>query len=255
MAAFNDESHRSPAVWAHLESSLDVYQQEHEELFADPETDDDVRLHEAMNALRAHAFDLLTTGRLPPDLGERLSSFQPGASLEGKVLELFLYDLVQHRIEFDVAWDVVARLRNVDRRVQIATLAFVLLLRSDASETAIKYFRKAAALFLAGYDAEVAVMCGAVLEAALATRIGDSLKAARIKPAFPRTGDYSIKQRMDHEAKNPFLSDDHRKMFWEVITWRNDAVHVQPDLAPLPEKPVLFTANLLSVILPRAVPS
>lgn len=251
--AESDES-EEPEVWARLESSLDVYQDEHESLFRNPESTEEVRLHEAMIELRRHAFDVLTTGRLPNDLADRLASYEPGSAVESKVLNLLGYNLVQHRIEFDIAWEVVARLRDVNKRVRVGTLAFALLLHSDPSETAVKYFRKAAALFLAGYDAEVAVMCGAVLEAAISARLDDALRAAAIRPAYRRTGDYSIAQRMHYEIDHPFLNVDQREMFWKVLNWRNDAVHVQPDLTPSPDQPLVFTANLLGVILPRSIP-
>jgi len=182
------------------------------------------------------------------------SRSQPGSSTERKVLELLQYNLVQHRIEFDVAWDAVGRLRAVNRRVRVATVAFALLLRSDPSETAIKYFRKACSLFLAGYQSEVAVMCGAVLEAALGMRVDDAMKKAGVRPQFQRTSDYATKQRIGFEATNQFFTSEQREMFWEVVRWRNDAAHVQPDLAPPPEQPLVFTASLLPLILPRAVP-
>ncbi len=250
----NEPSDIAPKVWAHLESSLSVYQEEHEGLFSSPEGAEDLTLRDAMNEISAHALEVLTSGKLPRDLEEKLSAFQPGASVEGKTYELLQYNLVQHRIEFDVAWDVVSRLRRLEGRIGTATICFTILLHAHASDTATKYFRKAARLFLAGYESEVAVMCGAVLEAAIASRLDDSLRAAGIRPAHARTGDYSLTQRMIFEEAHPFLDDESRKMFWSVVNWRNDAVHVQPDVAPEPERPLMYTAILLAQILPREVP-
>ena len=56
---------------------------------------------------------------------------------------------------------------------------------------------------------------------------------------------------MQYEESHSFLSEDQRKQFWEVINWRNDAVHVQPDIAPEPAVAFIKTASLLSAILPR----
>ena len=250
-----EEGALSPEVWAHLEASLDTYQREHESHFQGPEGPEEAKLHEAMGELRKRALDLLTTGRLPPDLEDRISAYQPGAHVENKILDLLQYNVVQHRIEFDVAWEVIGRLRSLGQRVAGATFALALLLRSDPSETAVKYFRKAATLFLAGYDSEVAVMCGAVLEAAIRTRIPDAVLQARgIRPAHRRTGDYSLKQRMEYETMDPFLDAEQRDRFWNVINWRNDAVHVQPDLSPDPALPLLHTSKLLGAILPRSLP-
>jgi hypothetical protein len=131
-----------PEVWAQLEASLDTYQREHERAFLPPSSPDEVELHQAMQLLQRHAFALLTTGQAPGTLEQELASFQPGATVSNKVLDLLRYNVVQHRLEFDVAWEVVGRLKKVSSRLQIGILAYALLLRSEPSETAIKFFRK-----------------------------------------------------------------------------------------------------------------
>lgn len=254
MSTDDSEADLTPEMWAILESTVEEHRRQHEERFAPAESRDDAVLHAAMDEVEAHALEIITTGKLPHGLEDRLTEFDLGAAPEEKVARLFGINLVQHRLEFDVAWEVVSRLRDVERRIGQLTAAFALLLRAEPSETAIKYFRKAAVLFLAGYESEVAVMCGAVLETALATRFDDALRSSGVRPAFPRTGDYSIAQRMKYEGQFPVLSESERNAFWQVIAWRNDAVHVQPDLAPPPVRPILFTALLLPLILPRQIP-
>lgn len=58
---------------------------------------------------------------------------------------------------------------------------------------------------------------------------------------------------MQIEEQRQLLSSDHRDGFWEVVNWRNDAVHVQPDIGPKPELALLMTAAILGAILPRIV--
>lgn len=240
-------------VASHLYWSLLDYYHEQEALFPDVSASDEMQLRDAMNEINDHSLDLVTTGRFPQDLEDRLSSYQPGASLENKLLDLLGHDRVRERIEFDVAFEVVGRLDKVEHRVLVATVAFALLLRADPSETAVKYFRTAARLYLAGYEAEVSIMCGAVLEAAIAVRIPDeTLNGARIRPR--NRGSYSIGQRMEYETQHSFLSDEQRKEFWRIVNWRNDAVHVQLDMGPTAGLPLLLTANLLGRILPRDIP-
>jgi len=55
---------------------------------------------------------------------------------------------------------------------------------------------------------------------------------------------------MQFEEEHPVFTDVQRRVFWKVINARNDAVHVQPDLAPEPRMPRLMTAGLLPAILP-----
>jgi hypothetical protein len=243
-----------PEVWAHLDDCLANYRDEHEDLLLQPESFEERSLHNAMDGLQDFALRLLRTGLVPPDLSDRLSNYQPGSPIENKILDLLQYDLVQHRIEFDLADEVVSRLKGLNKRVVLTIVALALLLRSQPSDTAIKYFQRATTLFLTGYDTEVSIMCGAVIEAALATRISDEhLRESGFKPSYRRTGVFSLGQRMQFEESHPFLNEALRNELWQVVNWRNDAVHVQPDLGPQPGLPLLFAGHLLGAILPRDV--
>ena len=96
-------------------------------------------------------------------------------------------------------------------------------------------------------------MCGAVLEAALATRLPDKLLAtAGWKPVYRHTGVFSFGQRIHYEERHPVLSAELRKQLRNIANWRNDAVHVQPDVGPDPALVLLMTAQLLGAILPAA---
>jgi hypothetical protein len=251
MTTPQNDSEAGPEVWPLLHIHLENYRDEHEELFATPSTSEDESLQRAQDQLRQSAYRILTSGEVPEDLAERLLDFEPASTVEDKVVELLGYDLVQHRIEFDVTEDVLLRLIGLDKRIQIAALGLVLLLRSDPSPTAVKYYERASFSYLAGHKAECVIMCGAVLESALATRFPDDrLVEAGMKPAIRRTRAFTLGQRMDFEGDHPIFDDKGRDAFWQVINARNDAVHVQPDLAD-PTKPLVYTAKLLSVMLPR----
>ena len=235
-----------------LDASLSTYQDEHEELLRTPTGPDEATLHQAMDDLQSQALGLLTTGQLPADIDQRLGRFLPGSEPEQKILDLLAYDFVHHRIEFDAARATVQKLAGLSKRIPILTVAFALLLRSTSSPTAVKYFQRAAMLFLAGYDSEVIVMCGALLETAMAARFPDEvLRRIGINPAYRRTGVFSLGQRMQYEEDHPVFAEKDRARFWQIVNWRNDAVHVQPDISPKPAEPLLFTAQLLGVILPR----
>jgi hypothetical protein len=72
----------------------------------------------------------------------------------------------------------------------------------------MKYLNRASLLYVAGYGAEVAVMCGAVLEAALEDRIPDeALGRVGWKPQFKRAGTYSVGQRLQYEAEHPIVAN------------------------------------------------
>jgi hypothetical protein len=245
-----------PEVWSLLDASLSTYQDEHEELLAAPTNPVEETLRRAMDELQSQALSLVTTGEIPDDLDTRLSEFQPGTQAEDKVLELLAYDFVHHRIEFDAAREAVQRLAGLSKRIPLLIVAFAMLLGSKPSPTAVKYFRRAATLFLAGYDSEVVVMCGALLEAAMAARFPDDvLRRSGLKPAYHRTGVFSLGQRMHYEEDHPVLAEKDRARFWQIVNWRNDAMHVQPDIGPKPAEPLLFTARLLGLILPKTGPS
>jgi hypothetical protein len=248
----NDES--KLFIAGRLADCLSDYRDEHDDTFAEPEGDDEQRLHQAINALDAFALRLVVTGVGVDALDRELESFMPGTNVTEKITSLLDYNLVRDRLQFAVARAVVDRLARLERRIRVATIAFALLRRANPSQTAVKYFERACHLFLAGYDGEVIVMCGAVVEAALKERIPDEdLRTAGIEPSFKRTGDYSIGQRMTFAKSNELLSQKERDLFWQIVNWRNNAVHVQPDIGPEPEHALLMTALLLGKLLPRII--
>lgn len=239
-------------VWSHLSASLAVYREEHEDTFAPPESEEEKSLHAAMDKLARHALGLITTGVIPKLAEDELADFMAGDAVAVKVRELLAYNYVQQALEFDVGEGVIDQLAHLPRRIQLAIVAFILLQQAQPSSTAIKYLERACYLFLAGYTTEVIVMCGAVLEAAAASRLPDDLlRDAGLKPAYKKTGVFSLGQRMSYEERHPLLDERHRELFWKVVNWRNDAVHVQPDMGPDPSEPLLTTALVLGVLLPR----
>ncbi len=166
---------KPPHVSSWLLSFLSVRRGEYDDQYAAAGSDEEIALNEALNALERRAAQLVTSGVIPEEFAETLQSFMPGDSLATKIRELLSYRIVHHRLEFDIAEDVCERLAGVDRRVQNVTILTFVLLGYQPSPTVLKYFQRATTLFLAGYDPEAIIMCGAVLEAALRARFGDEL--------------------------------------------------------------------------------
>lgn len=241
-----------PEIWSLLAGVLDSARAEHEQGFLPPSSDEETSTHNALDAIEDWVYGLVTTGQIPDGLEEALSGYQPGSPLEHKVRHLLAYNITHDRIEFEVGYDVCWRLRGLAQRVRVVAIAFIFLVQSDPSDTAIKYLRQASALYLAGYTSEVFVMCGALIEAAIASRVSDQALADEgRRPAYRHSGVYSLGQRMQYEEAKPFLTDELRKQVWQVVNWRNDSVHVQPDIGPDPGLAIITTANLLRAILPR----
>ncbi len=190
----------------------------------------------------------------PPALRKLLNDIPASApwdKAQHRLFNLIEYRYVHEHAESAVARAVVSRLDGVRERVRHAFLALLLLIESAPTDTALKYLKQVLDLYLAGYTVEVTVMCGAVLEASMRDRIPDlELKERRIRPAFKRTNDFSLAQRMKVEQELNILDDRFRSMFWEVVNARNDAVHVQPDIGPDPATTLLRTAGLLGEIHP-----
>lgn len=244
-----------PPLWARLDTYVEGLQDEYEEQFVDPDDDRGQRLVRAMDDIEHQALKLLTTGAVPSEIAAKLEDFNPGESASEKVLELLKYDFVRDRIQFAVARDGARRLADIDQRILIMLLGFLLLLRSDPSQTAIKYFERAARLYLAGFESEVTILCGAVVEAALSARVpNDVLHAAGLKPQFKKEDDFSIKQRETFALAEELITDHDCQKMRELRDWRNYALHIQPDIGPKPEQPLLRAAQLLGVLLPRVIP-
>jgi hypothetical protein len=55
------------------------------------------------------------------------------------------------------------------------------------------------------------------------------------------------------EEEKQLLTTGQRDTFWEIVNWRNDAVHVQPDIGPKPDLALIMTAVVLSALLPRVL--
>ena len=242
--------------WIHLESSLDVYGQEHEAWYRPPETPEEESRQEALSGLAKHALALLRTGEVPKPLEVLLEDYEPWRPLHQRIQDLIFYNYLLRRIEFDVAWEAVGRLQGSEKRVVISIVAMLDLRKATLSPTAGKYLTEVSELYMAGWRAPVFVMAGAVLEAAMRDRIPDEELRRRGKvPRYTNTRVYSIGQRMKVEAEMEVLSDEERARFWKVVNWRNDVVHVQPDIVPDPATVVLEVASLLARILPREDPA
>lgn len=239
-----------PRVASWLESFLSVRRKEYEEQFGDVEPEG-LELDQALYALERHAAELILTGVLPVGLAEKLEAFQPGDGTRDKLLELLQYQIVHHRLEFDVAEQCVGRLTGLDERVTTVAMLTMVLLGYTPSDTAVKYFRRATTLYLAGFETESVVMCGAVLEAALRARFPDEvLSAEGIKPAYRKAGDYSVSQRLKFEADHPVFDEGLRQRATDLVHWRNDSVHVQPDVTPSARNALINLALLLPALFP-----
>lgn len=240
-----------PDVSSWLLSFLSQRRGEYEAQYAFDDSEEERVLSGALKALERRASALITSGVIPSDVAENLHMFMPGDPVEAKVRRLLSHQIVNHRLEFDLAEDACARLSGVDERVQLATLLTMLLLGYKPSATVLKYFERATTLYLAGYETEAIIMCGAVLEAALRARFSDDLLTADgMRPSFKRTRDFSVGQRLEYEQRHPVLDESHRKRIRDVMSWRNDAVHVQPDLGPNAAQALAHLVLLLPKLLP-----
>lgn len=237
-----------PDIESWLTAFLSVRRNEYEKQYEGAVDDD---LTRAIDEIAKWTSDVVTTGVAPPQLNEALSRFKPGDPLDVKLRELLKYSVVLHRLEFDVAEEVCRRLKDVNERTVMVAVLATFLLGYSPSATAQKYFSRAVKLFLAGYDSECVIMCGAVLEAALIARYpNESLLAHGLKPVFKKQGEFSVGQRVRYEHDiEPCLNDEQRKYVGELIDWRNDAVHVQPDLVEDPFDALMNLAHVLPILL------
>lgn len=253
-ASESSDSAEAPGLSSWLLSFLSVRRYEYEGQYAESDAEDTTGLNLALAQLERSAAHLITTGVLPDALAPSLQAFMPGDSMRAKVRELLSYQIVHHRLEFDVAEDVCSRLDGVDARVRMVTMLTIVLLGYNPPPTVIKYFQRATTLFLAGYEPETIIMCGAVLEASMASRFTDELLlAAGFSPLF-KSGDFSVGQRLKYEQRNRVLSDAHRKLVGELISWRNDAVHVQLDMGPKALNALASLVLILPELLPGELP-
>ena len=254
MTTPNAEDERPPLdLGSYLWACVSTRREENEEDYLPPEGDTAVDLHRAFDGIEKYAENLVTRGTIPTELDDALAHFMPGDALPTKLAKLLNYNIVQERLQFDVAESVVPRLDDLPKRLTVTIMAFILLQRSRLVETATKYLERASTLFLAGYNIEVSIMCGAVLESAMSARFPDELlKSHHLRPVYARSGVFSLGQRMQFEEKTErVLRDDQRKTLWELVRARNDAIHVQPELASDPSRALLLTAWLLPAILPN----
>jgi hypothetical protein len=238
-----------PDIGNWLDGMISVRRDEYERQFAGVDETDSL-IH-AQDALRKHAAELVLTGVLPFEVQAQLEHFQPGDPVGLKIRELLLYSVIHHRLEFDIADDVVFRLTDLNSRIRLVSVLTAIVIGYMPSESAVKYFRRATSLYLAGYEAESVIMCGAVLEAALRARFpDDSLAAHGSKPRYSKSKDYSIGQRMRHEKENPIFTESQRAAAVQLVNWRNDAVHVQPDVTPSADRALMNLAVILPIIFP-----
>lgn len=247
----DDDSIVPPDVAQWLRFYLDDKRDEYESQFHDVSWSDDPVLS-AIKEISRHAELLITTGQLPGSLAESLADFLPGTANAEKLRDLLVRSVVQHRLELDVADTAVSRLDGVSARVLNATLISVLLFGHGGGPRATSYLRRAMDLYLAGYEPESVILCGAVLEAAFNARFPDDLLLARNwRPTFWKEGVFSMAQRMKYERSiEPCLTDAQRACADAVNIARNQTVHQTLDLAP---KALLVLAQLAAV-LPALLP-
>lgn len=241
-----------PDIASWLDAFIATRKYEYEQQF-ETQTDDENALMRVLDTFEQWAELLITRGEVPPQLAAALSEYMPGDSAATKVRALLAYQVVHHRLEFDIATTVADRLRGLDKRVMLTSLLTILLVDHSQSPIARKYFERATRLFLAGYGSETVIMSAAVLEAALTERFPDDLLAARYpkRPKYREAG-YSITQRLEYEEMyEPLFDVEERVRAKRLRNWRNDAVHVQPDIVPAPTDALM----VLAVLLPKIFPS
>lgn len=245
------EAIEPPDLHSWLLSFLDERKREYDRQF-DVETSGADSEAIAIGVFAARASELVTSGVVPEELASLLGEYMPDDSLITKLRSLLDYTVVRHKIEFDVAETVCENLNGLDSRVALVAIITKLLLGYVSSSTATKYFMRATRLYLAGYNAETTIMCGAVLEAALRSRFEDeTLRNAGEKPAYRQADDFSVSQRMRYEEKNPVFSKEEREQAVSILRARNDAVHVQPDVIPDPLQILVALAFVLRKLLPN----
>lgn len=238
-------------VYLCLAGKLDECDSEQRGMYGKPEGPEEEVLHRALDEVAGKVLDLFASGQIPEILTASLAEYKPWEHVQERVWGLLGYGYVLERAELEVAGDAISRLSDVRKRVRLSLLAFHLLRSAKPTPTAEKYLRQLSKLYLAGFTAEVFIMCGAVLEAAIAGRFPDQyLRSKNLIPQYKTTGVFSIAQRMKLEKREPVFSDSDRKRFWQVVNWRNDVAHVQPDIAPDPSVALVETAYLLGRIHP-----
>src|SRR5687768_6354813 len=89
-----------PDIRLWLTAYIAVRRGEYEEQYSPAASEEQAALYRALDTIEHRASELVTTGVLPPELGEALSSFMPGDAIETKVRELLSYAIVHHRLEF-----------------------------------------------------------------------------------------------------------------------------------------------------------
>lgn len=236
-----------------LSGKVDECDDELRAMYGKPEGKEQEELHQALRHTSANILALFESGQIPDKLAEDLTGYKPWERLGNRVGELLGYNYVLEQGQIAVAAEVVGRLDGVPGRIRASLLAFHLLQRSNPTATALKYLRQVSRLYLAGFRPEVFIMCGAALEAAIADRFPDSyLLSKGLRPKYAITGVFSIGQRMKIEVQEPVLTDSDRKRFWQVVNWRNDVAHVQPDIVPDASLVLVETAYLLGKIHPAS---
>jgi hypothetical protein len=243
-----EDSYVSP--WIHLLFELDKRLDEHENHYRDATDSDEEQLYRALAIASEYAYEMIQDGAIPMNLTSALEWYLPDETIERKLRTLMQYNYLHRRAEFELGKQVIGRLQDAEKRIQILALIFSVLRARSTSITAVNYLRQASQLYLAGYTAEVFIMCGATLEAALAEVIPDDLVQKTIgeKPKFRASGVYSVGQRMKAEKQlaSPIFADFERDQFWQVVNSRNDTVHVQLGLADEPEQMLLLVAYTLA---------
>lgn len=236
-------------VWAALETYLDDWQSQRRNEYLPPETEEEARLENAIRHFAGRALELVYNPSQVAEILDKDLIAEPWEDVEGAVFRLVGYQVVHEELEADAAFEVIGRLQGLRDRLRVALLALLLLQKADPSDTALKYLRQVIRLYLAGFEGEVAIMARAVLEAAIRDRIPNELLIdLDKKPQYKRTGDFSLRQRMDVASEVGVLPPEARDLCWDVINWGNDAVHVQYDAVPDPTQIVIRTAHLLGEI-------
>jgi hypothetical protein len=182
-----------------------------------------------------------------PELAHVLRRSHPDEDPIGSLRDLSSYNVSRDRCEIQLAWEATSLLGAAKTR----SMELLLFLSAfTLSPRAAAYLDRATQLYIWGFDPEVAVMCRAVLEAALEERIDES----ELLSLGQRRGKFGFQfyQYVEAAAQKGLISPENRKFADQIREAGNKAVHVSPGLEPEPFWLLASLTILLRDILPAS---
>jgi hypothetical protein len=174
-------------IMSYLWGAVDMYETDLSTFYEPAANDEDRETERRIDQFAGNVLQALYDPKTLRTLLTEIQESQPWNHRTDHLLELLRYEHVHRQAASAVARDVLSRFHGVQGRITHALYALVMLHQTDPSETALKYVKQVLVLYLAGFSAEVYVMCGAVLESALRVRIPDKhLRERGVRPALKR---------------------------------------------------------------------